>query len=43
VGLGSPKQRIDKEMGWHGKNINPLVHGVTRSKRKGKAIAGTIK
>ena len=43
VGLGSPKQRIDKEMGWHSKNINPLVHGVTRSKREGKAIAGTIK
>ena len=43
VGLGIPKQRIEKEMGWHGKNINPQVHGVTRSKIEGKAIVGTMK
>ena len=30
-------------MGRHGKNISPQVHGVTRSKREGKAIVGMMK
>ena len=43
VGLGSPKQKIDEEVGWHDKNISPQVHKVLRSKRKCKVITGTIK
>ena len=43
VGLRSPKQKIDEEVGWCGKNINPQVHGVSQSKRKCKTIVGTIK
>ena len=41
VGLGSPKQKIDKEVGWHGRNVNPQVHKVTR--REGKTITSTMK
>ena len=43
VGLGSPEQKIDKEVGWHGRNVNLQVHGVTQSKKEGKTIAGTMK
>ena len=43
MGLGSPEQKIDKEVGWHGKNVNLQVHGVTQSKKEGKTIAGTMK
>ena len=43
VGLGSPEQKIDEEMGWHNRNISVQVHGVTRIKKKGNAIASTMK
>ena len=43
VGQGSPKQKIDEEMGWHSKSINPQAHGVTINKKRGKFMAGTMK
>ena len=43
VGLGSVEQKIEKEVGWHNRNVSPQVHGVTRSKREDKTIASTIK
>ena len=43
MGLGSPKQEIDEKVGWHSRNIRLQVHGVTRSKKEGKAIADMIK
>jgi len=39
VGLGSPEHKIDEEMCWHGRNISPQVHRVTRSKRKSKSYS----
>lgn len=39
VGLGSPEHKIDEEVCWHGRNISPQVHGVTRSKRKSKSYS----
>ena len=43
VSQGSPKQKIDEEMGCHGRNISPQAHGVIRNKRRGKVIAGMMK
>ena len=41
MGQRSPKQRIDKEVGWHGRNISPQAHRKIRNKKKCKAIADT--
>ena len=43
VGQGSLEQKIDEEVGWYGRSINPQAHGVTRNKKRGKVIAGTMK
>ena len=43
VGQGSPEQKIDEEVGWHGRSISPQAYGVTRNKKRVKVIAGTMK
>ena len=40
---GSSEQKIDEEMGWYDKSISPQAHGVTRNKKRGKAISSTMK
>ena len=30
VSQGSPEQKIDEEVDWHDKSINPQTYGVTR-------------
>ena len=40
---GSSEQKIDEEMDWYGKSISPQAHGVTKNKKRDKAIVGMMK